>query len=93
MDYSLSELQEMTVHQQKQIEENQQLLNSREQHLKYLQQQQTTQDNLRLKHIKYHLEQQEIKSLRLKALQNQINQQKQSNSTFGLFKIKHILFI
>ncbi len=86
MEYSVSELQEMTTHQQEQIEQNQQLLLSREQRLKYLNQQQTTEENLRLKHIKHHLEQQEIKNFRLKTLQNQIKQQKTSNSTFGLFE-------
>ncbi|CAF0765090.1 unnamed protein product [Rotaria sordida] len=78
VNYSLSELQEITVHQQEQIEQNKQLLLAREQHLQYLKQQQTIQQNLRFKH---HIEQQEIKHLRLKTLQNQINQQKNSNST------------
>ncbi|CAF2457592.1 unnamed protein product [Rotaria sp. Silwood2] len=78
---SLSELQEMVVHQQEQIEQNKQLLISREQRLQHLKQQQTTQENFRLKRLKQHIEQQEIKHLRLKTLQNQINQQKNSNST------------
>jgi apoptosis-stimulating of p53 protein 2 len=79
----------MTTHQQEQIEQNQQILCSREQRLKYLNQQQTTQENIRLKHFK----QQEIKNFRLKTLQNQINQQKYSNSTFGLLrKTKKNLF-
>jgi hypothetical protein len=99
MEYSISELQEMTVHQQEQIEQNQQLLLLREERLKYLNQRQTKQENLCLKH---HIEQQEIKNLRLKILQNQINQKKNSNSTFGLFEktkyfflfyVNHFLFL
>ncbi|CAF4758755.1 unnamed protein product [Rotaria sp. Silwood1] len=81
MNYSLSELQEIAAYQQEQIELNKQLLCSREQRLQYLKEQQTTQENLRLKRLKQHIEQQEIKHLRLKTLQNQINQQKYSNST------------
>ncbi|CAF4879738.1 unnamed protein product [Rotaria sp. Silwood1] len=81
MNYSLSELQEIAAYQQEQIEQNKQLLCSREQRLQYLKEQQTTQENLRLKRLKQHIEQQEIKHLRLKTLQNQINQQKYSNST------------
>ncbi len=73
MDYSISNLQETLIHQQKQIEQNQELLFKREQHLKYLNQQQTIH------------EQQERKHFHLKTLQNQINQQKTSNSTIGLF--------
>ncbi len=92
MEYSASELKEMTTHQQEQIEQNQQLLLSREQRLKYLNQQQTTEENLRFKHIKHHLEQQEIKNFRLKTLQNQIKLQKTSNSTFGLFEEKIFSF-
>jgi apoptosis-stimulating of p53 protein 2 len=93
MDHSISELQAISVHQKVQIEQNQQLLLSREQRLKYLNQQQTTQENIRLKRLKQHLEQQELKNFRLKTLQNQINQQKTSNSTFGLLiKKKKILF-
>jgi hypothetical protein len=87
MDYSLSELQEMATRQQEQIEHNQQLLLSREQRLKYLKQQQTTQDNLRLKRLKQHIEHQEIKHSRLKTLQNQINHQRNSNSTSGLLNL------
>lgn len=64
----------MTVHQQEQIQQNQQLLFAREQQLKYLNQQQTTEENLRLQN---HFE---IKNFRLKNLQNQIKQQKMSNS-------------
>ena len=90
MDLSLSELQEMAARQQQQIEHNQQLLLAREQRLKYLKQQefkqqQTSHDSLRLKRLKEHIEQQELKHLRLKTLQNQINQQRNSNSTLGLF--------
>jgi apoptosis-stimulating of p53 protein 1 len=84
MSYTLSELQEMAIQQQEQIEHNQQLLVSREQRLKYLKHQQTTQENLHLKHYKRRIEQQQIKHLRLKTLENQINQQKTANSTFGL---------
>ena len=89
MDLSLSELQEMAARQQQQIEHNQQLLLAREQRLKYLKQQelkqqQTSHDSLRLKRLKEHIEQQELKHLRLKTLQNQINQQRNSNSTLGL---------
>ena len=88
MDLSLSELQEMAARQQQQIEHNQQLLLAREQRLKYLKQQelkqqQTSHDSLRLKRLKEHIEQQEIKHLRLKTLQNQINQQRNSNSTLA----------
>jgi len=80
----------MVAHQHEQIEYNQQLLLTREQRLNSLKQhQQITQENLR---FKQHLEQQQTKHLRLKTLQNQIKQQKKSNSTFGLFKIKHFLF-
>ncbi|UJR24911.1 hypothetical protein I4U23_006275 [Adineta vaga] len=88
MDLSLSELQEMAARQQQQIEHNQQLLLAREQRLKYLKQQelkqqQTSHDSLRLKRLKEHIEQQELKHLRLKTLQNQINQQRNSNSTLA----------
>jgi len=79
----------MTTHQQEQIEKNQQILCSREQRLKYLNQQQITQENFRLKHLK----EQEIKNFRLKTLQNQINQQKYSNSTFGLLRKKQKSFL
>jgi hypothetical protein len=72
----------MVAHQHEQIEYNQQLLITREQRLNSLKQHQ---ENLRVKHFK----QQQTKHLRLKTLQNQIKQQKNSNSTFGLFKIKH----
>ncbi|UJR23886.1 hypothetical protein I4U23_026858 [Adineta vaga] len=71
MDYSLSQLQEMTVYQQEQIKHNQQLLISREQRLKYLKQQ----EHFRTK-------QRETKQLRLKTLHYQLNQQRNSNSTF-----------
>jgi hypothetical protein len=79
----------MTANQQEQIEQNQRILFSREQRLKYLNQQQTIQENVPLKHFK----QQEIKNFRLKTLQNQINQQKYSNSTFGLLKNKIFFFL
>ncbi|CAF3193942.1 unnamed protein product [Rotaria socialis] len=99
MDLSLSELQEMAARQQQQIEHNQQLLLAREQRLKYLKQQelkqqQTSHDSLRLKRLKEHVEQQEIKHLRLKTLQNQINQQRNSNSTLAneLEILKQIFF-
>ena len=36
MDYSTSELQQMTIDQEKQIEDNQRLISQREQRLKYL---------------------------------------------------------
>ncbi|CAF1060552.1 unnamed protein product [Adineta ricciae] len=75
MDYSLSQLQEMTAYQQEQIKHNQQLLVTREQRLKYLKQQ----ENLR---YKQRFEQREIKQMRLKTLQYQLNQQRNSNSTF-----------
>jgi hypothetical protein len=91
MNYSLSELQEMATQQQQQIAHNQQLLLSREQRLKYLKQQQTTEENLRLKNLKHQIEQKQIKYLRLKTLENQINQQKTANSTFGLLKTKNLL--
>jgi hypothetical protein len=81
----------MVAHQHEQIEYNQQLLLTREQHLNSLKQ--ITQENLRFKHFKQHLEQQQTKHLRLKTLQNQIKQQKKSNSTFGLFKIKYFFFL
>lgn len=98
MDLSLSELQEMAARQQQQIEHNQQLLLAREQRLKYLKQQefkqqQTSHDSLRLKRLKEHIEQQELKHLRLKTLQNQINQQRNSNSTLGLFFPLPTIFI
>ncbi|CAF1259481.1 unnamed protein product [Rotaria magnacalcarata] len=99
MDLSLSELQEMAARQQQQIEHNQQLLLAREQRLKYLKQQelkqqQTSHDSLRLKRLKEHVEQQELKHLRLKTLQNQINQQRNSNSTLAneLEILKQIFF-
>ncbi|CAF4330878.1 unnamed protein product [Rotaria sp. Silwood2] len=99
MDVSLSELQEMAARQQQQIEHNQQLLLAREQRLKYLKQQelkqqQTSHDSLRLKRLKEHIEQQELKHLRLKTLQNQINQQRNSNSTLAneLEILKQIFF-
>ncbi|CAF0858886.1 unnamed protein product [Rotaria sordida] len=99
MDLSLSELQEMAARQQQQIEHNQQLLLAREQRLKYLKQQevkqqQTSHDSLRLKRLKEHIEQQELKHLRLKTLQNQINQQRNSNSTLAneLEILKQIFF-
>ncbi len=98
MDLSLSELQEMAARQQQQIEHNQQLLLAREQRLKYLKQQElkqqhTSHDSLRLKRLKEHIEQQELKHLRLKTLQNQINQQRNSNSTLGLFWKEKEIFI
>ncbi|CAF1121904.1 unnamed protein product [Rotaria sp. Silwood1] len=99
MDLSLSELQEMAARQQQQIEHNQQLLLAREQRLKYLKQQelkqqQTSHDSLRLKRLKEHIEQQELKHLRLKTLQNQISQQRNSNSTLAneLEILKQIFF-
>ena len=76
MDYSLSQLQEMAAYQQEQIKHNQQLLVSREQRLKYLKQQ----ENLR---CKQRFEQREMKQMRLKTLQYQMNQQRNTNSTFG----------
>ena len=76
MDYSLSQLQEMAAYQQEQIKHNQQLLATREQRLKYLKQQ----ENLR---YKQRFEQREMKQMRLKTLQHQLNQQRNSNSTFG----------
>ncbi|CAF1139143.1 unnamed protein product [Adineta steineri] len=78
MDYSLKELQGIVTHQQEQIEHNQQLLISREQRLKYLKQQET----LRAKRFQQNIQQQEMKHLRLRTLENQINQYKISNSTF-----------
>ncbi|CAM4760935.1 unnamed protein product [Rotaria magnacalcarata] len=78
--YSLSDLQVMATHQQEKIEHNNKLLVSREQHLKYLKQQETTQEKIFFQRLKQHIEQQEMKHMRLKSLQNQINQQKNSNS-------------
>ncbi len=74
----------MTVHQQEQIEQNQQLLVTREQCLKYLNQQ----ENLRLQQ-----QQQEIKNFRLKTLQNQIHQQKISNSFESELEILKQIFL
>jgi len=77
----------MVAHQHEQIEYNQQLLITREQRLNSLKHHQ---ENLRFKHFKQHLEQQQAKHLRLKTLQNQIQK---FNSTFGLFKIKYFSLI
>jgi apoptosis-stimulating of p53 protein 1 len=74
----------MTVHQQEQIEQNQQLLVTREQCLKYLNQQ----ENLRLQQ-----QQEEIKNFRLKTLQNQIHQQKISNSFESELEILKQIFL
>ncbi|CAF5047052.1 unnamed protein product, partial [Rotaria socialis] len=84
----LSNLQVIATHQQEQIEHNNKLLVSREQHLKYLKQQETTQEKIFFQRLKQHIEQQEMKHVRLKSLQNQINQQKNANSNVGLFENK-----
>ncbi|CAF0784878.1 unnamed protein product [Didymodactylos carnosus] len=88
VDLTLSELQEMAQRQQQQIETNQQLLLAKEQRLKYLKQQevkqqQFTHESQRLKRLKEHVEQQELKHLRLKQLKTQINEQRNSNSTLA----------
>lgn len=83
MNLSLSELQKMAAEQQEQIEHNKQILISREEHLRYLKEQQTVQENLHNKHSKQRIEHEEIKRLRLTALQSQINQEKNFNSTYG----------
>ncbi|CAF4869114.1 unnamed protein product, partial [Rotaria magnacalcarata] len=55
--YSLSDLQVMATHQQEKIEHNNKLLVSREQHLKYLKQQETTQEKIFFQRLKQHIEQ------------------------------------
>ena len=81
MDYSITELQQLTNDQRKQIEENQRCLFVREEHLK----------DLHRRTIPS-IEQQQRKSFYFQTLRNQINEQKRLNSYAGLFDRSNELF-
>ncbi|XP_022249236.1 apoptosis-stimulating of p53 protein 1-like [Limulus polyphemus] len=89
-ELTLAELREMAARQQQQIEAQQQLLVAKEQRLKFLKQQevrhhqgvQTTEGD-RLRHLRERVEGQEQKLRRLRALRNQVDQQRVNNGNLG----------
>ncbi|XP_076317257.1 apoptosis-stimulating of p53 protein 1-like isoform X3 [Tachypleus tridentatus] len=89
-ELTLAELREMAARQQQQIEAQQQLLVAKEQRLKFLKQQevrhhhgaQTTEGD-RLRYLRERVEGQEQKLRRLRALRNQVDQQRVNNGNLG----------
>uniref|UniRef100_A0A673YXR4 Tumor protein p53 binding protein, 2b n=1 Tax=Salmo trutta TaxID=8032 RepID=A0A673YXR4_SALTR len=99
MDITLSELQELASRQQQQINSQQQLLASKEQHLRYLkvqEKQQQASEHERLRQLRENAENQETKLRRVRALKGQVEQKRLSNSKLveeieqmnGLFQSK-----
>ncbi|XP_045561233.1 apoptosis-stimulating of p53 protein 2 isoform X2 [Salmo salar] len=99
MDITLSELQELASRQQQQINSQQQLLASKEQHLRYLkvqEKQQQASEYERLRQLRENAENQETKLRRVRALKGQVEQKRLSNSKLveeieqmnGLFQSK-----
>ncbi|XP_026080629.1 apoptosis-stimulating of p53 protein 2-like [Carassius auratus] len=84
MDMTLSELQEMSARQQRQIDSQQQLLASQEQRLCFLKQQehrhqQTSSEQKKLQHLRDTVEKQEAQLKMVRALKGQVEQKRLSN--------------
>ncbi|XP_076313718.1 apoptosis-stimulating of p53 protein 1-like isoform X3 [Tachypleus tridentatus] len=89
-ELTLAELREMAARQQQQIEAQQQLLVAKEQRLKFLKQQEVRHhqgvqmtEGDRLRHLRERVEGQEQKLRRLRALRNQVDQQRVNNGNLG----------
>ncbi|XP_056136569.1 apoptosis-stimulating of p53 protein 2-like [Lampris incognitus] len=85
IDLTLTELQDLAMHQQQQIDTQQQLLTSKEQHLRYLRlqeqrQQQQPSEQERLQQLRENAHNQEAKLRRVRALRGQVEQKRLSNS-------------
>ncbi|XP_062911686.1 apoptosis-stimulating of p53 protein 2-like isoform X1 [Mobula hypostoma] len=83
MDMTLAELQEMAARQQQQIDSQQQLLATKEQHLRYLKQQDHRDQQLaeqeKLKKLREIAESQEAKLKNVRTLKGQVEQKRLSN--------------
>ena len=88
MDATLSELRDMVMRQQQQIEAQQKILVAKEQRLKYLRQQEQRQlamatENERLRRLREKVEAQELKLKKLRAMRGQVDSHKQGNCTLS----------
>ncbi|XP_056147635.1 apoptosis-stimulating of p53 protein 2a isoform X2 [Lampris incognitus] len=84
MDMTLAELQEMAARQQQQIDNQQQLLASKEQRLRYLKQQEQRQqqqasEQEKLQRLRENVENQESRLKKVRALKGQVEQKRLSN--------------
>lgn len=87
-DLSLSELKEVAQRQQKQIEQQQQMLVGKEQRLRFLRQQAQQQqallgENDRLKRLREKAEAQEAKLKKIRAMRGKLDQRRNDNSTLS----------
>ncbi|XP_029638873.1 apoptosis-stimulating of p53 protein 2 isoform X3 [Octopus sinensis] len=88
VDMTFGELQEISAHQQRELEAQQKILLTKEQRLKYLrnqdaQHQQTIAENDQLRKLRERVESQELKLKKLKALKGQAEQQKLNNGNLN----------
>lgn len=88
VDMTFGELQEISAHQQRELEAQQKFLLTKEQRLKYLrnqdaQHQQMVAENDQLRKLRERVESQEMKLKKLKALKGQAEQQKLNNGNLS----------
>ncbi|XP_061602275.1 protein phosphatase 1, regulatory subunit 13Bb isoform X1 [Cololabis saira] len=88
VELTLSELQEMATRQQQQIEAQQQMLVAKEQRLRYLKQQERRQQNTlseseKLQRLKDHVESQEAKLKKIRAMRGQVDYSKVINGNLS----------
>uniref|UniRef100_A0A4W4FT65 Protein phosphatase 1, regulatory subunit 13Ba n=1 Tax=Electrophorus electricus TaxID=8005 RepID=A0A4W4FT65_ELEEL len=94
VDLTLSELQEMAMRQQQQIEAQQQMLVAKEQRLRYLKQQDCRQgpaasESEKLQHLRERVESQEAKLKKIRAMRGQVDYSKLINGNLSA-EIEHV---